>query len=284
MQHLWPFLIHSGRHELPILLSLLVVTGAVWAFAVLADEVSEGETHAFDRAILLAMRAPDDPSRPWGPLWLAVLARDYTALGSMGILTLVTMTVIGFLLLQGKRRVAVVVVMAVVGGILLSTALKRGFARPRPALVPHSVDVSSASFPSGHAMLSTIVYLTLAALLARVQPQRRLKAYILTVATILSLLVGLSRIYLGVHWPTDVLAGWIAGAAWALMIWRVAFWLQQRGEIEQDHSTGQGEAPHDEAKEPVRTQLALRTTVQHREVWEDTCGERVFCLLAFAAG
>jgi hypothetical protein len=88
MQYLWPCLIHTDRHELPILLSLLLVAGAIWTFAVLADEGSEGETHAFDRAILLAMRAPDDPSRPWGPPWLAALARDYTALGSMGILTL----------------------------------------------------------------------------------------------------------------------------------------------------------------------------------------------------
>jgi undecaprenyl-diphosphatase len=239
LHHVWSRLAHLGRQELPLLFSLLVVAGAIWTFAVLADAVSEGETHVFDRAILLAMRAPGDPTHPWGPAWLVALARDYTALGSVGIVMLVTLAVIGFLLLQGKTRAAVLVVIAVVGGMLLSTALKHGFARPRPALVPHSVDVYSASFPSGHAMVSAVVYLTLAALLARVQPQRRLKAYILTVAVMLTLLVGLSRIYLGVHWPTDVLAGWIAGAAWALVVWGVAYWLQQHGEIEQDHNVNQ---------------------------------------------
>jgi undecaprenyl-diphosphatase len=233
MQRLWVRLVYLGRHEWPILLSLLLVAGVIWTFAVLADAMIAGGTQAFDRAILLAMRAPADPTRPLGPPWLVEGTRDYTALGSVGVLLLVTLMVIGFLLLQGKTRVAVLVVIAVVGGMLLSTALKRGFARPRPALVPHGVPVYSASFPSGHAMLSAVVYLTLAALLARVQPQRRLKVYLLTVAVILTLLVGLSRIYLGVHWPTDVLAGWMVGAAWALAFWSVAFWLQQRGEIEQ---------------------------------------------------
>jgi undecaprenyl-diphosphatase len=121
--------------------------------------------------------------------------------------------------------------------------LKRGFARPRPALVPHGVLVHTASFPSGHAMLSAVVYLTLGAVLARVQPQRRLKAYVLTVAVVLTMLVGLSRIYLGVHWPTDVLAGWVAGAAWALMVWCVAVWLQRHGALERDGSPGPAGRP-----------------------------------------
>lgn len=234
--HWWRLLAYLGRHELSILLMVLLVASAIWAFAALANEVVKGETRAFDRAVLLAMRTPGHPAEPWGPRWLTEVARDCTALGSAGILTFMTMAVIGFLLLQGKTRVAVMVVITVGGGMLLSTMLKRGFERPRPDLVPHGVLVHTASFPSGHAMLSAVVYLTLGALLARVQPQRRLKAYILTIAIVLSVLVGLSRIYLGVHWPTDVLAGWIAGAAWALMVWCVALWLQLRGELERDDS------------------------------------------------
>ena len=83
-------------------------------------------------------------------------------------------------------------------------------------------------------MLAAVVYLTLGALLARVQPRRWLKAYVLGLAVVLTILIGLSRVYLGVHWPTDVLAGWTAGAAWGLMVWCVALWLQQRGQIEPD--------------------------------------------------
>ena len=133
MQRLWSRLVYLGRHEWPLLLSLLLVAGVIWTFAVPADAVIAGGTQAFDRAILLPMRAPEDPTRPVGLSWLVEGTRDYTALGSVGVLMLMPMMVIGFLLLQGKTRVAVVVVIAVVGGILLSTALKRGFARPRPA-------------------------------------------------------------------------------------------------------------------------------------------------------
>jgi undecaprenyl-diphosphatase len=208
------------------------VAAAIWAFGTLANAMVAGETQAFDRAVLLAMRTPGNPAEPWGPRWLTEVVRDYTALGSVGLLTFMTMAVVGFLLLQGKPRVTLMVVITVGGGMLLSTLLKRGFARPRPDLVPHGVLVHTASFPSGHAMLAAVVYLTLGALLARVQPQRRLKLYVLTLAVVLTVLVGLSRVYLGVHWPTDVLAGWMAGAAWALLAWCVVVWLQWRGVLE----------------------------------------------------
>ncbi|MGE3538749.1 MAG: phosphatase PAP2 family protein [Candidatus Tectimicrobiota bacterium] len=227
-------LLRLGRRELSLLLVVLLLASALWSFALLAETVSEGGTHAFDRAVLLAMRTPGNPVEPWGPRWVTEWVRDWTALGSAGILTFITLTVSGFLLLQGKPRVTVMLLLAVGGGILLSMTLKRGFDRPRPALVPHGTLVQTASFPSGHAMLSAVVYLTLGALLARVQPQRRLKVYLLTVAIVLTMLVGMSRIYLGVHWPTDVLAGWVAGATWALIVWGVAVWLQLHGELERN--------------------------------------------------
>src|SRR6185295_10548936 len=117
---------------------------------------------------------------------------------------------------------------AIVGGALISTALKSGFSRLRPDLVPHADLVNSASFPSGHAMSSAVVYLTLGALLTRLRPERRLKVFLLTIAVTLTLIIGMTRVYLGVHWPTDVLAGWCLGAAWAMLCWAVALWLQRK--------------------------------------------------------
>jgi undecaprenyl-diphosphatase len=167
--------------------------------------------------------------------------RDLTSLGGFTVLTLVTAGAIGYLLIDGKRAAALFVLVAVVGGVGLSESLKHVFARPRPELVAHLVEVQTASFPSGHAMLSAVTFLTLGALLARVQGRKRLKAYLLSVAITLTLLIGASRVYLGVHWPTDVMAGWCAGAAWAMGCWLVATWLQRRGQIEQPDENGKAD-------------------------------------------
>jgi undecaprenyl-diphosphatase len=194
--------------------------------------VREDETRAFDEAVLRALRNPVDPRDPIGPWWLEAMFRDITALGGTTVLTLITLCAIGYLLIDGKRAAALLVLASVGGGTLVSTLLKDLFARPRPELVAHLVEVRSLSFPSGHAMLSAVTFLTLGALLARVQERRRLKVYLLGVACMLTLLIGASRVYLGVHWPTDVLAGWCAGAAWALLCWLAALWLQRRGAVE----------------------------------------------------
>ncbi len=216
----WP------RGEFSVLASLFVVTAALLAFAAIADETTEGDTRQFDTAVLLAFRNPADLADPIGPPWLETAFRDITGLGGSAVLTLITTTVIGYLLLDGKRPAALLMIAAIGGGAGVNNLLKHGFGRPRPELVPHLVDVSGLSFPSGHAMLSAIVYLTLGALLARVESRPRIKAYLLAVAIGTTLLVGVSRVYLGVHWPTDVLAGWCAGAAWAMLCWLVALWLQ----------------------------------------------------------
>lgn len=223
-----------GGGEPAVLLGVLALAAVLWVFFWLAGEVMEGDTHAFDQMLLLALRVPGDPAEPIGPLWLGITARDITSLGGYPVLTLVTLCAVGFLLIARKPGAALLVLVAVGGGALLSDGLKDLFGRPRPELVPHVIEVRTLSFPSSHAMLSTVTYLTLGALLARFQPQRRLKAYLLTVAITLALLTGASRVYLGVHWPTDVLAGWCAGAAWAILCWTVALWLQRRGRIEGD--------------------------------------------------
>lgn len=209
-------LVHAALEHRGLLAVLATIAGGLWAFIELADEVLEGETHAVDTAILVALRTPGDLSDPIGPGWLEEMLRDFTALGGTGVLTLLTLAVIGFLLVARAPRVALAVALAVGGGILLSMLLKSGFDRPRPDLVPHGGLVYTASFPSGHSMMAATVYLTLAALVSRVVRRRRLRAYLVATAVLLTLVVGFSRVYLGVHWPTDVLAGWTVGAIWAL--------------------------------------------------------------------
>jgi undecaprenyl-diphosphatase len=223
-----------GRREIGPLAAVLLAAGSALAFGKLAEEVLEGDTRTFDRTMLLALRDPADLSDPVGPVWVEEMARDVTSLGGTAVLVLVSVAVIGFLLMVRKRGAALLVLGSIGGGVLLSTILKNVFERTRPDLVPHAVHVYTASFPSGHAMLSAVTYLTLGALLTRVQPQRRVKAYLLTVAVVLTVLIGVSRVYLGVHWPTDVLAGWCIGSAWAMLCWLAALWLQRRGQVERD--------------------------------------------------
>src|SRR5689334_15182554 len=222
--------LHS--RELAPIIALVFIALGVWTFVVIASEVLEGDTTAFDRTLLLAFRNPADISQPLGPPAAQEAARDMTALGGVAVLTLVLLAVVGYLYLIRKFRVMLFVVAAVGGGMILSTILKDAFARPRPDLVPHGSIVFTASFPSGHSMLSAVTYLTLGALLARLETSRLVKAYFLVLAIVLTVLVGISRVYLGVHWPTDVLAGWTAGGVWALLCWIAAYWLQRRGHIE----------------------------------------------------
>ena len=145
---------------------------------------------------------------------------------------LATASVAGFLWLRRMFGAMWLIVVATLGGLVVSTLLKSAFARPRPSVVPHLSMVYTSSFPSGHSMLSATVFLTLGALLGRFVKPFRLKAYFLIIALVLTLLVGVSRVYMGVHYPTDVLAGWAAGLAWALICWLVARHLQKRGALE----------------------------------------------------
>lgn len=216
------------RQEIGVLLAAMIAASALWLFIGVADEVLEGESGQIDRRILLAFRDPDDLSRPIGPAWVVMGAEELTALGSASVLTLVSASVVGFLLLTGSRRSAAFVVIAVGGGALLSTALKYAFGRDRPDVVPHLTHFASPSFPSGHAMLSTVTYLTLGALVAQIQERKRERAYVVGLAIGVAALVGFTRVYLGVHNPSDVLAGWAGGVAWAVGCWGVARWMRLR--------------------------------------------------------
>jgi undecaprenyl-diphosphatase len=194
----WSIARNSGVHELSDL---------AWV---------EGKPGNFDQSLLLLFRDPADPAVPLGPEWVQYFMINMTALGSTPVLLLVTVLTAGFFLVVRKRRSAVLLTFAFVGGALLSSGLKQLFLRARPDLVTHLVDVDSASFPSGHAMKSAVVYRTLAVMLARAQLTRASRTYLLVAAAGITVLVGLSRVYLGVHWPTDVIAGWFVGALWAV--------------------------------------------------------------------
>ena len=219
------------RGDAVLLASLLAVVLCVWAFVALADRVTAGHTQALDEQLMLRMRA-GSPSEPRGPSWLPGTMRDLTALGSAPVLTLFVLAVAGFLAARRQYHALGLLLVATVGGILLNEFLKATFARPRPAASFHLTEVRSMSFPSGHAMESATIYLTIAALLARLVRTRVLQLYFIAVASFLTFVVGLSRVYLGVHYPTDVLAGWTAGLGWSLLCWAAARYLQQRGTVE----------------------------------------------------
>ena len=238
MRHTHPF---SFLRSLPrlvlqqegiVLAAVFVVVVSIWGFVELADEVVEGDTQKLDLWVLQQLRHSDDLRRPLGPAWLIEAGQEITALGGNFVLTLVVLAVLGYLLRQRAFAAMWLVLIATLGGALLSFTFKLFFGRERPDAALHLVTVYSPSFPSGHAMLSAVVYLTLGALLAQVVPRRADKMYFLIVAFILTLLIGLSRVYLGVHYPTDVLAGWSVGLAWALLCWVVARYLRRRGMVE----------------------------------------------------
>jgi undecaprenyl-diphosphatase len=220
--------IHSRR----TIFVVLVIVGASWAFVELADAIDEKKTHAFDEWALRSLRRVDDPRIPRGPAWLVQTGRDLTSLGGTSILLLAVTFSSGYLALRRKPVTMALVLASGIGAMIVNAALKYGYGRERPELVLRLMEVSTSSFPSGHAMSSAAVYLSLGLLLAKVQERRRDKAYILATAMFLTLIVGLTRIYLGVHYPTDVLAGWMAGVGWALACSFVAEFFERRGQLE----------------------------------------------------
>jgi undecaprenyl-diphosphatase len=217
-----------NRLEFPVLVAGLLIAAALWGFVELMEVARAAAPHAFDTEILLAFRHAGQPDNPIGPPWLQGAVRDVTALGSSTVLVLITTATIIYLLLIRRPATALFMFVAVAGGQVLSSLLKLEVDRPRPDLVSHLVNETSLSFPSGHAMLSAVTYLTLGSLAARFLPDRRTKNFVLGLAVLITVLVGLSRVYLGVHWPSDVLAGWCAGFAWAMLCWLVARLLQRR--------------------------------------------------------
>jgi undecaprenyl-diphosphatase len=221
------FDLKNRRREIGLILAFAIVAGLTWGFIALAEEVFEGDTEHFDRMVAAAMQGGGSGYDPIGPHWLPEFARDLTALGSYAFLGFLTLAIIGYFLLTDRKARAGLVAASIIGGMLLSNVLKLAFDRTRPD-IPTAVQVFSSSFPSAHAMLSAATFLTLGALLAQGSADTRVKAYIAALAIILTVAVGSSRVYLGVHFATDVLAGWCVGSAWALLCWTLAQWLRPR--------------------------------------------------------
>jgi undecaprenyl-diphosphatase len=216
-----------------ILGGLAAVAAAAFLFLGLADRVSEGATQRLDEWVLRAFRHAADPSNPIGPPWLEEAVRDLTAVGGVAVLLVVIGAAAGFLAMNRAWHAMWLTLASSLGGLVLGVLLKGLFDRPRPDVVPHLMRAGSSSFPSGHSLNSAVVYLTLGLILAEVGRTRRQKAYFVLLALTLTGLVGFSRVYLGVHYPTDVLAGWLAGSAWALSCCLAAYYLKRSGSIEE---------------------------------------------------
>ena len=216
------------RIETRALLIWLACAGAIWGFFNIASEVVEGDTDIVDRRLLMMLRRPENLSDPIGPRWVEESMRDVTALGGFTFLTIATVVAVLLFSFHGKRRQAWILAGAVLAAQLSSEVLKTFYDRPRPNLVPHHSYVYTQSFPSGHSALSAAVFLTLATLIASVEKRPKSKILIYVLAVIATIGVGFSRVYLGVHWPSDVLAGWSLGATWAFGAWIVLEWMRAR--------------------------------------------------------
>ncbi len=217
------------RSEVVMLAALAVIAGGLLAFVEIADDMTESDGRAFDWAVLELLHPDEaDLADPVGPVWLEHAMSDFTALGSVTVLVSVVLLASGFLLLRRRPFEALLLGVALGGALALSQSLKSVFMRERPPDVYRAVEVLNESFPSGHAMLSAVVYLTLGAMLARASPPGRIRIYIIASAILLTMLVGVTRLYLGAHWASDVLAGWSVGAAWATACWLLDRWVRRR--------------------------------------------------------
>ena len=205
------FLEGAGRLAL-----LLYALFFALAFLVAGPRARPG--FAPEQWLLLGLRDSADPAQLIGPAWLAGAMRDITALGSTSVLALLSLLALALLIADGRRRAALLFAATAIGGLVLETVVKALVDRPRPALVPHLVDVGTASFPSGHAMMSAVILIALVLLVRDLGARPALFRTALSGASILVVLVGASRVALGVHWPSDVAAGWVLGTAWVLSV------------------------------------------------------------------
>lgn len=222
----WRRALRVARSEIAALTALLIVALGVMTFVEVADDMTEADGQIVDQAVLHWLQPV--AGHPRGPWWLHEAAVDLTSLGGISVLTLFAVVALAFLLIQRKRLSALLLIVGLLGGVALSEGLKALFERARPPVEYQVVETLNASFPSGHALLSTVFYLTLGVMLTRAFPRVRLKAFVLGTAVFIALLVGLTRIYLGAHWASDVVAGWCAGAAWAMALWLVAYAVERR--------------------------------------------------------
>ncbi|WP_394688221.1 phosphatase PAP2 family protein [Hoeflea sp.] len=218
---------NGSANRLPVAL-FAVLTLGVFAFIAIADEMAEGELRKIDEWLFLSLRTTGDSPQPLGPPWLQETALEVTAIGGFPLIMLTLAGVAGFFIVTKHYGAALYAVLSVGSGALLSQTLKQYYGRPRPDLVDHLDTVHTLSFPSGHALVTTVAYLTLASIVIGFLDNRRARIYVLAVAVLVAVIVGVSRVYLGVHWPSDVAAGWALGAAWASLSWLIVHVLTLR--------------------------------------------------------
>lgn len=199
------------RAHWPALLAAAASIALGTAFLGLGSEINEGETRAVDLAVLHAMQG----FRAGSPRWVEVM-RDLSGLGSTVVLSLFTVATVAYLALFSSTARATLVAVAVGSGALSVVALKSLFGRVRPHVELAAFPVSGLSFPSGHSSMSAVVFLTLGVLVAGTRRRRAEQVFVIVTAAVLAVLVGISRVVLGVHYATDVLGGWAFGAAWAI--------------------------------------------------------------------
>jgi undecaprenyl-diphosphatase len=215
------------RQEKLLVAAVLLVIASTWVFIELLDEILEDETEEIDAWIMGVLHSGPDPNIPIGPDWIIAAALDLTALGGPAVLTLTVALVSGYLaLLRDFRSMRLVLITSILG-LGLNSLLKVVVGRERPPEAVRLAHETTASFPSGHSALAAIIYLTLGAILAVTRPRRRERIYIIAAALLITGMVGLTRVYLGVHYPTDVLAGWSVGLAWTLVCLIIAHRLQR---------------------------------------------------------
>jgi undecaprenyl-diphosphatase len=193
-----------------------------FAFGIVAVLMSMGLGHEIDRHLLLQFRPGGEGSAPFGPDWFREAAAEFTALGGYTILSTIVLLASITLLTFGKRTAVVFLIASVTTGSIVSTLAKLVFDRSRPGIVDHLDITFTSSFPSAHAMVSAFTWLTLAAIAVRFVEPKATRIFLIFAAISISLLVGISRVYLGVHWPSDVLAGWLFGGGWAGLCWLIA--------------------------------------------------------------
>ncbi|MBP3191198.1 phosphatase PAP2 family protein [Natronogracilivirga saccharolytica] len=220
------------KKEILILLGLLMVLLFIRGGIEISDMFIVEQARQFDQWALTIVRSPENPELLRGPHWVDEAVRDMTAMGGPTVLTLTIIFVVGYLLLKQNYRSATLVFIATAGGLLISLLLKDFFLRDRPDIVPALMVETSPSFPSGHSMLSAVVYLTLGSLLTRLETTSRIRIYTISIPIFITILVGFTRVLLGVHYPTDVLFGWTVGFFWASLCWFVMIVLQEQDIVE----------------------------------------------------
>lgn len=233
---------YFSHFEVRFLFVTIAVICATFAVVLMLDLFREGATAAFDRSLILAFRSPTNSADAIGPHWVEDMGRDFTALGGFPVLSLLTLAIVGFLVFRRLPAAAAIVLGSTLVALALSSGLKSAIDRTRPDLVPHGQHVYTASFPSGHSMHAAATYFTLGGLLALFQQRRRVKVFVLGMAAFTTFLVGVSRVYLGVHWPTDVLGGWAFGTFCALVTVLLARWLLTIPEVAEEVEKEEGAA------------------------------------------